>query len=109
MPNAHEYRAAALHLRRLAADLTHDCRAVRRGSETLAGGALAAMIRRALDAQYDEVTRAVSELDRLAQVCARRAEICDQYASELRRHRALSGGSAPWPRPPAPPAWWVEA
>ena len=108
MPNAHEYRAAALRLRRLATDLPPDARAVTIDPHELAGGPLVALMQQALDAHARCVDRAVAELDRLAGVCARRAEICDAYAREVRRDRDRAGAWLPWPGPPAPPAWWVE-
>lgn len=108
MPNAHEYRAAALRLRRLATDLPADARAIGVDPDTLAGGPLAALVRCGLDAHRTGVDRAIAELDRLAGVCARRAEICESYARELRLHRERDDAWLGWPRPPAPPAWWVQ-
>lgn len=107
MPTAPEYRAAALRLRRLATDLPPSARAVAFDPHALAGGPLATLLQQGLDAHRTAVDRAVAELERLAGVCTRRAEICEAYVRELRRHRDRDTW-LPWSGPPEPPAWWVE-
>lgn len=115
MPNAHEYRDAAAQLRRIALQLVDDAALVRPAAEPdeLAGGALAAVLDRALDAYVRHVELAREELARVASVCETRAEICDQFATALRRHARLARSAATWSGeswtpPPSPPARWVR-
>lgn len=111
MPNANDYRAAALRLRRLAAQLPHEARVARaaHAPADIAGVLVRTTLERSLDAVDTSVLRAAEALDRLAAICDRRAEICGAYAAQLDRHRRLVatlGSSTP---PPARPAWWVDA
>lgn len=111
MPNAHDYHDAAHRLRHLAEQLGDVGRLALMAADPdrFAGGPLATVLRRSLDAHVRAVEQAGDELARLASVCDRRAEICEQYAAELGRHRLRTGGLGPWSPAPAPPAWWVEA
>lgn len=109
MPYAHEYRAAALRLHRLADNLPPTARAATVDVGGFVGGPLATLLTDALAAHRASVDRAAGELDRLARICTRRAAICEAYAAELARHRRDATAWLPWSRPPAPPAWWVDA
>lgn len=110
MPTAHEYREAARRLRRLSGQLSLDVLTIRTAHdvERVASGPVRMILENALDALDVATTRATDELDRLAGVCERRAEVCAEYAGDVWRHRLLSGG-APWVPPPPRPAWWADA
>lgn len=107
MPNSQDYRAGAYHLRRSGELLLHRSRSVRRATDPseLCAGPLRTELDRSLGAVDAAVERAAGELERLAAICDRRAEICAAYAAELARHRETFGRSVP---PPEPPAWWVR-
>lgn len=105
MPNAHDYRAAALRLRHLAVQVSHEMRVLRAATDPsgIAGGPVQVVLRQGIDEALASVVRAAEELGRLASICDRRAEICAVHAAERRRYE-LHGWSTP---PPDPPAWWV--
>lgn len=110
MPRAHEYREAASLLRRLDARIAHDWALVRITSnpDRIADGATRSLMERSLDTTEAELTRARVELDRLARICDRRAEICAGFTADLLHHRQLVAITGVWSSPPAPPARWVE-
>jgi hypothetical protein len=110
VPTADDHHRAALHLRRLGARLARDELVMRTASDParIARGPLGAMIDRSLDLVCSDVARARAELERLATICERRAEVCARYETELRRHRQLPEAIGRWSTAPVPPAWWVE-
>ena len=109
MPRAQDYREAAILLRRLDARLAHDWTRVRIASDPdrIAGGPTGSLIGRSIDTTHAELTRARVELERVARICDRRAEICAEFAADLVRHRQLVA-TGTWSPPPTPPARWVE-
>lgn len=111
MPNANDYRAAALRLRRLSTEVPDEVRAVRTasGPQQVAHGPVRTTLERSFDVVDAATLRAAEALDRLAAVCDRRAEICDAYEAELARHRLLVAALGPSAPLPARPAWWVGA
>lgn len=110
MPSAHEYRDAAAQLRSVALQLSDDAALIRPATDPddLAGGPLAAVLDRALDAYLRQVERARDELARVAAICDARAEICDEFAASLRRHARLVWSGETRAQPPTRPAWWVR-
>lgn len=110
MPRAHEYREAASLMRRLEARVAHDWALVRITSDPdrISGGPTRSVIGRSLDTTDAELARARVELDRLARICDRRAEICAGFTADLLHHRHLVATTGVWSSPPAPPARWVE-
>lgn len=110
MPDAHDYRAAAVRLRRLASQLVDDAVVVHAATDSarIAGGPVGASIERSREVIVADVERARGELDRLAEICDRRAEICARYADDLIRHRRLAEVIGRWLPEPRSPAWWVE-
>lgn len=88
MPSAHEYHDAATRLRSIARQLADESALLCPATDPsmFAGGPLATILDRALDAHVRHVARAGEELERLAVV-------------------ALMGGlGVP---PPVPLAWWA--
>ena len=110
MPTAHEYRDAAIHLRRVDARLMDEWSLVRRATapDRFAAGPVGALVDQRLDVVHALIGRTRLELARLAAICDRRAEICARYTADVRRHRRLAEALGSRTAPPAPPAWWVE-
>ena len=110
MPTADEYHRAALHLRRVGARLAQNAIAVRAATDPdrIVGGPLRWTIELRLDSIRDEIEHAHAELDRLAAICERRAEVCARFAAELLHRRRLADSIGRRWVPPTPPAWWVE-
>lgn len=110
MPDAHDYRAAAVRLRRLGSQLVDDSVVVHAATDAarIVGGPIGTSIDRSRDAVVSDVENARAELDRLAGICDRRAEICARFTDDLVRHRHLAETVGRWVPAPVPPAWWVE-
>jgi hypothetical protein len=110
MPRAHEYRDAAIHLRRVDARLAYEWTLVRIATapDRIAAGPLGALVEERLEAADARIGRTRLELARLAAVCDRRADICTRFTADVQRHRRLAETLGAWAPPPAAPAWWVE-
>jgi len=106
MPRAHDYREAASWLRHLDARVAHDWARVRLATDPsrIVGGPTRSLIEGSFDAVDVEVARARVELERLARICDRRAEICADFTSDLLRGRPLVTTTGVAGAPPTPPA-----
>lgn len=111
MPTGDEYRRAAYDLKALAEDVPQAFATVDRNwDDAVQGGQLALTIEAAIDASRGLTTSIVGALESIADQCARRAAICDDYDSKLRAYRDKLNSPTGNPtslQKPEPPAAWV--
>jgi len=111
VPRASDYRHAAASLRQTSARLAD--LAVRHrtlGPDRIAAvGPVADLHHDAVDEARRHLALGSEELLRLAALCERRAQICDDYARRVHHHRSLPPFERLTSPPPVPPADWVEA
>lgn len=109
MSRASSYRSAAVDLRRASAQFTDIAASHRRSDASFIGatGAVAVIHDRSVEAVGAHLATAAGEADRLAAVCERRADVCDEYGRRLASWRALPWTERLLVAPPFPPAPWV--
>ena len=111
MPRASAYHDAARNFRRTSAglaDLALDIRAL----DATAIGAIGPIADRHDAALADagrDIATVTDELLRLAEVCDRRAAVCEEYAQRLSEYWTTPAHDRAGSLPPAPPARWASA
>lgn len=116
VPGAWEFEQAARAVRARRDELAGALAELTRGASALPvdGGPVADVLRTALDVSVVNARTAITHLDALASVCARRAVVCSEHAAALvqwqRRLDAWETSARTTPRPvrPVAPAPWVE-
>lgn len=110
MPRAAEYRHAAQVLRGRSSALTQAATSYRRHRLGEFGeGPVADAHDTAVGSVASRFEHAGGELHTLAEVCERRADVCDEYAHAVSRWFALDVWERFATEYPRPPASWAEA
>lgn len=126
MPTASEYEQFEVDFGKLAVKVDEVRGAVARERSTPGvGGTFGSLVDLTIDSITDRSERAVPNLDDAATECARRAQVCEDYAKEVEQYESDLAewnakfddfdpsdpwGTSPGPRPREPerPADWVE-
>lgn len=110
MPNAQAYRTAAERCRSVGRRLHDHADGLRRSAspDGVMSGPVADEMASLLDGWVHELTLASTQLDVVAMMCERRAEVCASYARAVQRYLAEPFLERITSAPPFPPAPWVE-